>query len=104
MHILIHPLAKNELKKLGKQADIKLRSRLRKVEQCGQFTSKYFKKLFGTKELYEIRISLDKTTYRAIGVYFKSQFLILVVFQKKTRKTPKHMIVLADRRFKSLIF
>lgn len=47
--------------------------------------------------LYEIRVEVGSDIYRVFGFFDKGQLIILVNgFQKKTQKTPKNEIELAE--------
>ncbi len=59
---------------------------------------KFFKKLKGTDDLWEIRVSANKGIYRIICFYDNENLIILTTgFQKKTQKTPKNEIKRAER-------
>jgi len=59
---------------------------------------KYFKHLTGSSGLYEIRVEVGSDIYRVFRFFDKGQLIILVnVFQKKTPKTPKSDLELAER-------
>jgi phage-related protein len=63
----------------------------------------YVRPLTNTK-LYEIRVEQDKNIYRIL--YFAhtgKRFILLHGFQKKTQKTPKQEIELAEKRRKEFI-
>ncbi len=58
----------------------------------------YFKHLEGTSGLYEARIKLASNIFRIICFFDKGNLIILLNgFQKKTQKTPKNEIELAER-------
>jgi phage-related protein len=59
---------------------------------------KYFKHLTGSEGLYEIRVEVGSDIYRVFSFFDKGQFIILVNgFQKKTPKTPKNELALAEK-------
>jgi len=59
---------------------------------------KYFKHLTGSSGLYEIRVEVGSDIYRVFSFFDKGQLIILVNgFQKKTPKTPKSDLELAER-------
>ena len=59
---------------------------------------KYFKHMTGTDGLYEIRVEVGSDIYRVFSFFDKGQLIILVNgFQKKTQKTPKSEIELAEK-------
>ncbi|TVT37390.1 type II toxin-antitoxin system RelE/ParE family toxin [Hymenobacter setariae] len=59
---------------------------------------KYFKHLTGSSNLYEIRVEVGSDIYRVFSFFDKGQLIILVNgFQKKTQKTPKNELELAEK-------
>ncbi len=59
---------------------------------------KYFKHITGSTGLYEIRVEVGSDIFRIFSFFDKGQLVILVNgFQKKTQKTPKNEIELAER-------
>ncbi|WP_375418193.1 type II toxin-antitoxin system RelE/ParE family toxin [uncultured Hymenobacter sp.] len=59
---------------------------------------KYFKHLAGSSGLYEIRVEVGSDIYRVFSFFDKGQLIILVNgFQKKTQKTPKNELELAEK-------
>ena len=59
---------------------------------------KYFKHLTGSSGLYEIRVEVGSDIYRVFSFFDKGQLIILVNgFQKKTQKTPKNELELAEK-------
>jgi phage-related protein len=72
---------------------------LRLVEQMDIVPQQYFKKLVGTEDLWEIRTQAGGNSYRFLGFFDRSQFLILTSgFSKKQQKTPQKEIDLAGQR------
>lgn len=74
---------------------------LRLVKEYEKVPRQYFKELVNTDELWEIRIALSSNTFRLIG-FFDGKHLIILTngFQKKTQKTPRKEIALAQKRKK----
>ena len=69
------------------------------VEDLEIIPTKYYKKLKGTDSIYECRIDMDGNTYRILGFFYGQDFIILTnSFMKKTKKTPKTEIEIAERR------
>jgi phage-related protein len=63
----------------------------------------YVRPIVNTK-LYEIRIEQDKNIYRIFYfAYTGRRFILLHGFQKKTQKTPKQEIELAEKRRKEFL-
>ena len=59
----------------------------------------YFKKLINTDEIWEIRVQFGNNSFRLLGFIYKSKIIILTnAFSKKSQKTPKSEIVLAEKR------
>ncbi|MEX1188593.1 MAG: type II toxin-antitoxin system RelE/ParE family toxin [Bacteroidia bacterium] len=59
---------------------------------------KYFKHLTGTSGIFEVRVEIGSDIYRAFCFFDKGQMIILVNgFQKKSQKTPKSEIELAEK-------
>jgi len=66
---------------------------------------KYFKHLTGTTGLYEIRVEVGTDIYRVFSFFDKGQLIVLVNgFQKKTQKTPKAEIELAEKLKKEYFY
>lgn len=59
---------------------------------------KYFKHITGSAGLFEIRVEVGSDIYRVFSFFDEGQLIILVNgFQKKTQKTPKNEIQLAEK-------
>ena len=59
---------------------------------------KYFKHITGSIGIYEIRVEVGSDIYRVFSFFDEGQLIILVNgFQKKTQKTPKNEIELAEK-------
>lgn len=59
---------------------------------------KYFDHMTGTTGIFEIRVEVGTDIYRVFSFFDKGQLIILMNgFQKKTQKTPKAEIELAER-------
>lgn len=59
---------------------------------------KYFKHLTGSSGIYEIRVEVGSDIYRVFSFFDKGQLIILLNgFQKKTQKTPKSELELAEK-------
>lgn len=68
------------------------------VRMLDRIPEQYFKHLEGTNGLYEARIQLASNIYRAFCFFDKGNLVILLNgFQKKTQKTPKNEIELAEK-------
>ncbi len=59
---------------------------------------KYFKHMEGSDGIFEVRVEVGSDIYRVFSFFDKGQLIILVNgFQKKTQKTPKKEIELAEK-------
>lgn len=82
----------------GKQAQ-KVVWALRLVEELESVPSQYLKKLVGTDALWEIRAQHGGDTFRLLGFFDGPRLLVLTSgFAKKTEKTPRQEIALAEKR------
>lgn len=62
---------------------------------------KYFKKMTGTDGIWEIRIQSGNNIFRILGFVEENNLVVLNhAFQKKTQKTPKKEIAIAEARKK----
>lgn len=69
------------------------------IEEHDIIPKTYFKKLVDTEELWEIRIQSGSNAYRLLGFQHIGNLIILTNgFKKKSRKTPKSEINLAEKR------
>ena len=60
--------------------------------------SKFFSHMKGTTGIYEIRVEVGSDIYRVFSFFDKAQLVILANgFQKKSQKTPKKEIELAEK-------
>lgn len=77
---------------------------LRIIKDLERVPTEYFKKLENTKDIWEVRISSGNNEFRLLGFWFKSKFIVLTNgFRKKSQKTPKTEIELAERRKKDYL-
>ena len=59
---------------------------------------KYFKHVTGSDGIYEIRVEVGSDIFRAFGFFDHGRLVVLVNgFQKKTQKTPRTEIKLAEK-------
>jgi len=87
----------------GKQAQ-KVAWVLSVIEELDRVPARYFKKLVDTDQLWEARVSVGRDTFRFLGFFDGANVVILAHgFQKKTQKTPKQMIYLAEERKKDYL-
>lgn len=71
---------------------------LQLIATLDRVPEKYFKHITGSTGLYEIRVEVGSDIYRVFSFFDKGQLVILLNgFQKKTQKTPKNEIELAEK-------
>ena len=71
---------------------------LQLIATLERIPEKYFKHITGTTGLYEIRVEVGSDIYRVFSFFDKGQLVVLVNgFRKKTQKTPKAEIELAEK-------
>jgi phage-related protein len=71
---------------------------LKLLSTVDRVPEKYFKHLTGSSGLYEIRVEVGSDIYRVFSFFDKGKLVILVNgFQKKTPKTPKSELELAEK-------
>ena len=76
----------------------KLNWTLELVATLEQIPVKYFKHLEGTKGLYEIRAEIGGNIFRVFCFFDEGNLIILLNgFQKKSDKTPKNEIEMAEK-------
>jgi phage-related protein len=69
------------------------------VESLHIVPQTYFKKLESTDDIWEVRVQLGGNIFRLLGFFDGADLVILNhAFTKKTQKTPKKEIKLAENR------
>ena len=59
----------------------------------------YFKKIINSEDIWEVRVQSGNNAYRLMCFRHKNRIIVLTnAFQKKTQKTPKNKIFLAETR------
>lgn len=82
----------------GKQAQ-KIIWVLQLIEQYPTIPRTYLKKLVNTADIWEIRVQVGNNNFRLLGFYHEASLVVLTNgFQKKTQKTPRAEIRLAEQR------
>ena len=72
---------------------------LKLIREMDRMPTRYFKKMAGSKEIWEVRVDSGSSTFRLLGFFFESELVILTSgFQKKARRTPRNAIRLAENR------
>ena len=65
---------------------------------------KFFKHITGSDALFEIRVEVGSDIFRVFSFFDKGNLVVLVNgFQKKTQKTPKSEIKMAEKLKKEYI-
>lgn len=76
----------------------KLNWTLQIISTLEHVPEKYFKHMTGSTGIFEIRVELGSNIYRVFSFFDKGQLVVLVNgFQKKSKKTPKKEIELAEK-------
>lgn len=71
---------------------------LQLIATLDRVPEKYFKHITGSSGLFEIRVEVGSDIFRVFSFFDRGQLVILVNgFQKKTQKTPKSEIDLAEK-------
>ena len=71
---------------------------LRIIEEIDRIPERHLKHMTGTNGLYEARIKLGSDIYRVLCFFDEGRLVVLLNgFQKKSQKTPKNEIKLAQR-------
>ena len=69
------------------------------IEELPHVPQQYFRKLVNTEDIWEIRVKVGRDIFRLLGFFDGPKLVILDhAFSKKTQKTPKAEIDLAERR------
>ena len=84
--------------KLKPDVKKKLNWTLQLIASLDRIPDKYFKHITGSTGLFEIRVEVGSDIYRVFSFFDKGQLVVIVNgFQKKTQKTPKNEIELAEK-------
>ena len=68
------------------------------IKQAEKIPVKFFKKISGSKKLFEIRIEYQSKIFRTFCCFDGNKLVVLFnSFQKKSQKTPKKEIVRAEK-------
>ena len=74
------------------------------IEDMDNPSSQYFKKMVNTDDLWEVRIQTDGNIFRILGFLHGTNLVILNHgFQKKSQKTPRKAIKIAEKRKKDYL-
>ena len=81
-----------------KEVQKKFNWTLQLISELERLPVKYFKHIEGSAGLYEIRVEVGSNIFRVFCFFDKGQLVVLVnSFQKKSDKTPKNEIELANK-------
>ncbi len=59
----------------------------------------YFRKMVNTADIWEARVRAGSNIFRILGFFDGSKVVVMThAFQKKTQKTPRQLIRLAEER------
>ena len=71
------------------------------IEQVDTVPRKFFKKLEGSADIWEVRVQYENNIFRLLGFFDKNDLVILNhAFAKKTQKIPQKEIKIAAQRKK----
>jgi phage-related protein len=83
---------------LNEDVKLKFNWTLQLIATVERVPKKYLQYITGTSGLYEVRVEMWSKIYRVFCFFDKGGLVILMNgFQKKTQKTPKNEIELAER-------
>jgi len=72
---------------------------LKLIEELDVVPGHYFKKLVNTNDIWEVRIIFGTNIFRLLGFFDGPKLVVLShAFQKKTQKTPRQAIKIAEER------
>jgi phage-related protein len=75
------------------------------IEQIDIVPSKYFKKLKGTDDIWEIRVQQGNNIYRVLGFFDGNDLIVLNhAFTKKSQKIPQKEIATAEKRKRNYFY
>ena len=81
-----------------KEVQKKFNWTLQLISELERVPVKYFKHMEGYDGIYEIRVEVGSNIFRVFSFFDKGQLVVLLNgFQKKSEKTPKSEIELAEK-------
>ena len=84
--------------KLKPEVKRKFNWTLQLIATIDKVPEKYFKHMTGSSGIFEVRVEVGSDIYRVFSFFDKGQLIILLNgFQKKSQKTPKNELELAER-------
>ncbi len=77
---------------------------LKLIRELDRIPKQYFKKMVSTENIWEVRIQIGRRIFRLLGFIHGSNIIILTNgFAKKSQKTPRQEIKLAESRKRDYI-
>jgi phage-related protein len=101
MEVKYHVKALKELQELDEKVQVKFLALFSNLEEGEVLPRTKYKKLAG-RNLFEARVKHNTNIFRAIVAVVKPDLIILLIFQKKTQKTPQKEITTAIKRLNDL--
>lgn len=84
--------------KLKSDEKTKFNWTLKLIATLDRVPEKYFKHITNSTGIYEIRVEVQSNIFRAFSFFDKGKLVVVVNgFQKKSQKTPKKEIELAEK-------
>ena len=69
------------------------------IEEMNMIPRQYFKKMINTDDIWEVRVKMGSNIFRLFGFFDGAKLIVISnAFQKKTQKTPRLAIELAEKR------
>jgi len=77
---------------------------LKLIQELDRIPVQYFKKLVNTDDVWEVRVTIAGNIFRILCFFDDKELIILTnSFQKKTQKTPRQEIKIAEQRKKNYL-
>jgi phage-related protein len=84
--------------RLSPEVKLKFNWTVKLIATVNRIPAKFFDHVTSTEGIYEIRVEVKRTIYRVFCFFDEGRLIILMNgFQKKTGKTPRKEIELAER-------
>ncbi len=75
------------------------------IEELNMVPGQYFQKMVSIDDIWEARVKIGSNIFRLLGFFDGSKLVVMShAFQKKTQKTPRQAIKLAEERKKTGLF
>ena len=69
------------------------------IEELDVVPGQYFQKMVNTDDIWEVRVKIGSNIFRLLGFFDRAKLVVIShAFQKKTQKTPRQAIRLAEER------